>query len=84
MLATLKEVLEKAEQGNYAVGAFNCTSLESGMAIVETAEELNSPVILQYADSHAIYFEDIAKAGITAMKADVKRAMKIFESDGKI
>ena len=52
MLATLKEVLEKAEQGNYAVGAFNCTSLESGMAIVETAEELNSPVILQYADSH--------------------------------
>ena len=51
MLATLKEVLEKAEQGNYAVGAFNCTSLESGMAIVETAEELNSPVILQYADS---------------------------------
>lgn len=34
--------------------------------------------------AHAIYFEDIAKAGITAMKADVKRAMKIFESDGKI
>lgn len=56
MLATLKEVLEKAEQGNYAVGAFNCTSLESGMAIVETAEELNSPVILQYADSHRHLF----------------------------
>lgn len=35
-------------------------------------------------DKDAIYFEDIAKAGITAMKADVKRAMKIFESDGKI
>ena len=52
MLATLKEVLEKAEQGNYAVGAFNCTSLESGMAIVSAAEELKSPVILQYADSH--------------------------------
>lgn len=32
MLVTLKELLEKAEQGNYAVGAFNCTSLESGMA----------------------------------------------------
>lgn len=52
MLATLKEVLEKAEQGNYAVGAFNCTSLESGMAIISAAEELKSPVILQYADSH--------------------------------
>lgn len=52
MLATLKEVLEAAEQGNYGVGAFNCTSLESGMAIVQAAEELNSPVILQYADSH--------------------------------
>ena len=35
-------------------------------------------------DKDAICFEDIAKAGITAMKADVKRAMKIFESDGKI
>lgn len=52
MLVTLKELLEKAEQGNYAVGAFNCTSLESGMAIVSAAEELKSPVILQYADSH--------------------------------
>ena len=32
MLVTLKELLEKAEQGNYAVGAFNCTFLEYGMA----------------------------------------------------
>ena len=44
--------------------------------------------VMQYLEDKkhkdAIYFEDIAKAGITAMKADVKRAMKIFESDGKI
>lgn len=52
MLVTLKEVLEAAEQGDYGVGAFNCTSLESGMAIVQAAEELQAPVILQYADSH--------------------------------
>ncbi len=52
MLVTLKEVLEAAEKGNYGVGAFNCTSLESGMAIVGAAEELSSPVILQYADTH--------------------------------
>ena len=52
MLVTLKEVLEKAKQEKYGVGAFNCTSLESGMAIIAAAEELKSPVILQYADSH--------------------------------
>lgn len=52
MLVTLKEVLQKAEQGNYGVGAFNCTSLESVMAITQAAEEMNAPVILQYADSH--------------------------------
>ena len=49
---TGKEVLEKAKQEKYGVGAFNCTSLESGMAIIAAAEELKSPVILQYADSH--------------------------------
>ena len=35
-------------------------------------------------EKNSIFFLFLAKAGITAMKADVKRAMKIFESDGKI
>ena len=46
MLATLKEVLEKAEQGNYAVGAFNVENMEMVMAVISAAEEMNAPVIL--------------------------------------
>ncbi len=82
MLATLKEVLEKAEQGNYAVGAFNCTSLESGMAIVETAEELNSPVILQYADSHRhlISIDVIGEDYVTACKNSESTSRSTFGS----
>ena len=34
-------------------------------------------------ESDAVYFEEIAKAGIAAMQADVERAMKIFGSDGR-
>ena len=36
----------------YAVGAFNCPNMESVMAIIQAAEETNSPVILNYAEVH--------------------------------
>ena len=52
MLVTLKEILELAEAGNYAVGAFNTPNLECVMTAVETAEELNVPVIIQHAQVH--------------------------------
>lgn len=48
----MKEILEKARENRYAAGAFDCTSLESVMAITEAAEEMNAPVILQFAESH--------------------------------
>jgi len=46
-LVTIKELLKAAEQGNYAVGAFNCNNMEIVQAIVQAAEEENSPVIVQ-------------------------------------
>ena len=46
-LITVKEMLEAAEKGNYAVGAFNCNNMEIIQAIVQAAEEENSPVIVQ-------------------------------------
>jgi len=52
MLVTLKEILEKAEEGNYAVGAFNSPTLESARAAVEAAEELQVPIILSHAEVH--------------------------------
>lgn len=52
MLVTLKEILENAKEGKYAVGAFNVPNLESIRAVIESAEELNIPVILQHAECH--------------------------------
>ncbi|MGM0902963.1 MAG: class II fructose-bisphosphate aldolase [Bacillota bacterium] len=52
MLVTLKEILAKADEGNYAVGAFNSPTLESARAAVEAAEELQVPIILSHAEVH--------------------------------
>ena len=46
MLVSAKEMLEKAKKGHYAVGQFNINNLEWTRSILQTAEELKSPVIL--------------------------------------
>lgn len=39
--------MKSAEQGGYAVGAFNVYNLEGVQAVVAAAEEQHSPAILQ-------------------------------------
>lgn len=46
-LVTVKSLLEAADQGKYAVGAFNCNNMEIVQAIVAAAEAEKSPVIIQ-------------------------------------
>lgn len=46
-LVTLREVLEAAENGGYAVGAFNANNMEIVQAIMQAAAAERSPVILQ-------------------------------------
>ena len=46
-LVTTNEMLKKAQAGHYAVGAFNVENMEMVMAVMEAAEELKSPVIMQ-------------------------------------
>ena len=46
MLVSAKEMLQKARDGKYAVGQFNINNLEWIKAILLTAQEQNSPVIL--------------------------------------
>ena len=46
MLVSATEMLQKAKAGHYAVGQFNINNLEWTKAILTTAQELNSPVIL--------------------------------------
>lgn len=52
MLATLKEVMEMAEKGGYAIGAFNTPNLECLLAVIHNAEEMNVPVIISHAQLH--------------------------------
>ena len=51
MLVTLKELLDQAKIEHKAVGAFNGTTLEAIRGIIQAAEELNCPVILQHSPS---------------------------------
>ena len=55
MLVSAKEMLEKAVAGKYAVGQFNINNLEWTKAILLTAEELRSPVILGVSEGAGKY-----------------------------
>ena len=50
MLVSFKSILQNARNGHYAVGAFNCLSLEHVVGAIQAAEELRSPIILQLAE----------------------------------
>ncbi len=67
-LVNLKYLMDRAEEGKYAVGAFNCNNMEIVQAIVEAAVEENSPVIIQ-ASQGAIKY-----AGLDYIVALVKTA----------
>jgi len=70
MLSTLKSVLAKADKGGYAVGAFNVNNLEAVQAVIETAVELKSPVILQTSEGAIEY------AGMDYLMAMIRTAAK--------
>ena len=55
MLVSAKEMLKKAKAGQYAVGQFNINNLEWTKAILLTAQECNSPVILGVSEGAAKY-----------------------------
>jgi fructose-bisphosphate aldolase class II len=55
MITSVKEILNKAKEGGYAVGAFNTFNLESTQAIIWAAREMNSPVIVQITEKTLEY-----------------------------
>jgi fructose-bisphosphate aldolase, class II len=55
MLVSAKEMLNKAKAGKYAVGQFNINNLEWTKAVLLTAQENNSPVILGVSEGAAKY-----------------------------
>lgn len=55
MLVSAKDMLTKAKAGKYAVGQFNINNLEWTKAVLLTAQELNSPVILGVSEGAGKY-----------------------------
>lgn len=80
MLVSGREILQAARDGGYAVGAFNLNNMEIVQAIVEAAEEEQSPVIIQASQGALKYagIEYIAGlARIAAEKATVPVALNL-------
>lgn len=69
-LVTTKEILLKAQNEGYAIGAFNVENMEMVQAVVQAAEELKSPVILQTTPSTVKY------ADMSYFYANVETAAK--------
>lgn len=74
MLVSFHQILQDAYKGHYAVGAFNCLSVEHVMGAIKAAETLRSPIILQLAEVQfpcapidlmaPVYLEVAAKADV--------------------
>ena len=82
-LVNAKEMIEKAREGHYAVGAFNINNLEWTKAILQTAEELKAPVMLgvsEGANKYMTGYEVVAamvKAMVESMNITVPVALHL-------
>lgn len=77
------EMIQKAQQGGYAVPAFNAENLEMVQAIIAAAEEKKSPVMIQTTPPTAKYLTLEAMVGMTralAEKASVPVALHLDHS----
>lgn len=54
-LVTTKELLQNAQKGGYAVGAFNVENMEMVQAVLDAAEKMHAPVIMQTTPSTLKY-----------------------------
>ena len=83
MLVSATEMLQKAKAGHYAVGQFNINNLEWTKAILQTAQELNSPVILGVSEGAGKYMcgfktvADMVKAMIDNLGITVPVALHL-------
>ena len=59
---TLRQLLDHAAEHSYGVPAFNINNMEQGLAIMEAADSLNAPVIIQASRGARQYANDIMLA----------------------
>lgn len=75
MIVSVKEILQKAQEGKYAVGAFNTVNLETTRGILDAAKELRAPVIIQITEKTMEY------AGGRAIFNLVKNCAEFYAKD---
>lgn len=83
-LVTTQKMLEDAQAGHYAVGAFNVENMEMVMAVVRAAEEMRSPVIMQTTPSTVKYAGldyYLAMVKAAAARTDIPVAMHLDHGD---
>jgi len=72
-LVTSRELMLAALQGKYAIGAFNIENIEMAQAVIEAAEALSAPVLLQTTSGTLRYASPAIFAGfISRLARDVK------------
>jgi fructose-bisphosphate aldolase class II len=54
MYVSMKEMLEKAHRENYGVMAINCFNLETARTVINAAEELKAPIIVNIVEEHLV------------------------------
>lgn len=85
-LESMTSMLKKAQEGKYAVGQFNINNLEWTQAVLEAAQENNSPVILGVSEGAMKYMggakvvADMVKALVETM--DVKQPVALHLDHG--
>ena len=83
MLVSAKDMLTRAKSGHYAVGHFNINNLEWAKAILLTAQEMNSPVILGVSEGAGKYMcgfktvADMVKAMVESLGITVPVALHL-------
>lgn len=70
MIVTLETILELADAKKMAIGAFNVTELEGIQSVLNAAEELGQPVIIQFVPIHEEYIKLETLGPIMVMMAD--------------
>ena len=79
MLVNMKEMLKDAELHNYAIGSLNTPNLETLRAVIDAAEELGCPIIINHAQGHDSICDP--EYGVVAME-DIAPLMKVFAEKG--
>ena len=83
MLVNAADMLKKAEAGHYGLGAFNTNNLEWTLAILQAAEEAQSPLIMQCTAGAAKWMgsfkvcADMVKAAVEALNITVPVALHL-------